>query len=165
MSGYKFRLSLKKKERRVNLVKERWFMRQPKYTPLPKLIAKLDRIFSQYKRLSNLTPQGYIRCFTCGKFCSFRETDCGHYIGRENMNTRYLDENTEPQCHYCNRFAEGRKDEFAINLQRKYGSRILDILNQKKHEFKQFTSIELEGMITCYKQRVNDLKSRKGYCQ
>jgi hypothetical protein len=147
----------KKKPKQINLVKAGWLLKT-KYTPVNKLIKKLDVIFSTYKRLSALSPQGYIRCFTCGAFLTFRMADCGHYIGRENMSTRFEEKNTECQCHSCNRYAEGKKDIFAINLQKKYGAGILEWLNQKKGEIKQFTASELEDLISKYKKLLTELK-------
>lgn len=138
-----------KKTKQINLVKAGWLLKT-KYVSVSKLIKKLDIIFSKYKRLFNVTKQGYIRCFTCNAFLTFRQTDCGHYIGRENMSTRYEEKNTEPQCHSCNRFAEGKKDIFAINLQKKYGADILLWLNKKKNEIKQWTATELEELISKY---------------
>ncbi len=146
-----------KKKKPVNIVKARWFLRGTEYIPIKRLILKLDRLFSKYKRLSNLTPQGFIRCFTCGGFFTYRQIDCGHYIGRECMATRYLDENTEPQCHSCNRFAEGKKAIFAINLQKKYGKDILDKLNAKAQEIWQPTTYELEELIIKYTTTLNNL--------
>jgi len=145
-----------KKKKQVNIVKAGWLMKT-KYIPIKKLIKKLDIVFSKYKRLSNLTPQGYIRCFTCGGFFTYRQTDCGHYIGRECLATRYLEENTAPQCHDCNRWAEGKKSIFAINLQKKYGKDILDKLHAKENEIWQPTAYELETLILFYKQKTLEL--------
>ena len=146
-----------KKPKQVNLVKAGWLLKT-KYVPINKLIKKLDIVFSKHKRLSALTSGGCIRCFTCGAFLTFRQTDCGHYVGRECMPTRYEEKNTEPQCHSCNRFAEGKKDIFAINLQKKYGAGILEWLNQKKNEIKQWTVPELEEKIIYYKQKIKELE-------
>ena len=131
-----------------------------KYKTTEGLIKKLDNLFSKYKRLSALTPQGYIRCFTCNGFFTYRQIDCGHYIGREYMGTRYENRNTEPQCHDCNRFGEGRKDVFALKLQKKYGPGILEELNDQRNKITQFSVEELESMIVYYKIKVKELESR-----
>ena len=140
----------------INIVKAGWLLKT-KYTPVNKLIKKLDRVFSEYIRRLALTPQGYIRCFTCGAFITFRQADCGHYVGRECMSTRFYERNVAVQCHSCNRYAEGRKDIFAINLQKKYGQGILEELNRKKNEIKQWTAGELEEKIEDYKQKLKKL--------
>lgn len=145
----------KHSKKSINIVKVGWLLKT-KYKPVNKLIKKLDRVFSEYIRRSALTPQGYIRCFTCGAFITFRQCDCGHYVGRECMSTRFYERNVAPQCHSCNRYAEGRKDIFAINLQKKYGQGILEELNRKKNEIKQWTAGELEEKIEYYKQKVRE---------
>lgn len=147
----------KHSKKSINIVKAGWLLKT-KYTPVNKLIKKLDRVFSEYIRRSALTPQGYIRCFTCGAFITFRQADCGHYVGRECMSTRFYERNVAVQCHSCNRYAEGRKDIFAINLQKKYGSEILDWLNKKKNEIKQWTAPELEQLITTYQQKLKEME-------
>jgi hypothetical protein len=157
MKSWKFR---KKPKKQQNLVKAGWLLKT-KYVSVPKLIKKLDIIFSKYKRLSNMNKGGYVRCFTCGAFLTFRMADCGHYVGRECMATRYEEKNTEPQCHSCNRFAEGKKDIFAINLQKKYGVDILVWLNNKKNEIKQWTAPELEALIKKYQTLLQELSNER----
>jgi hypothetical protein len=156
-------------------MKPRWQWNKPKkqvsefYRKFPKikikrsvdLVKKLDIVFSKYKRLSALTSQGYIRCFTCGGFFTLRQIDCGHYIGREHMGTRWEERNTAPQCHTCNRFREGQKDIFAQNLQKKYGIGILEWLNDKKNKITQFSSNDLEDMIEEYKTKIKNLGNKE----
>ncbi len=146
----------------VNLVKQRWLMRNPKYTPLPKLFKRLDTIYSIYIRLKHMKPGGYIRCYTCNGFFTFRQIDCGHYIGREEKGTRYLEPNTKPQCKECNEYHEGRKDRFARHLIEDYGPGILDQLNDIANQHKQYLGVELEELIIHYKAQVKILKKEKG---
>ena len=131
--------------------------RRPKFLSIKGLINRLDNVYSKYKKLSNLSKEGYIRCFTCRGFFSYRQIDCGHFVSRIYMNTRYMEENTQPQCQKCNRFLEGRKDVYALNLQKKYGADILQKLNDKKNEIRQFTITELQEMIASYKQKLKEL--------
>lgn len=149
----------KKKPKKINLVKAGWLLKT-KYVSVPKLIKKLDVIFSKYKRLSNLTPQGYIRCFTCGAFLTFRMADCGHYVNRDRMSLRFEEKNTECQCHSCNRDHEGRKSIFALGLQKKYGIGILDWLHTKENEYKNWTAPELEEKIVYYKAKIKLLEGQ-----
>lgn len=150
-----------KEKKPVNLVKLRWFMKHPLGAKEDGIIDKLDSLFSRYKRLSALMGSGYIRCVTCGGFFTFRQTDCGHYVGRACMALRYEDKNTGCQCHHCNRYSEGVKDQFAIYLQRKYGSDILEWLNTKKQETKFYTHTELEELVIVLKAKVKELEIKK----
>jgi len=147
-----------KKKRELNIVKAGWFKKNPLGQSINSLITKADNIFSRFKRLEALMPAGYIRCFTCGVFITFRQTDNGHYIGREHMGTRYYEPNCEPQCHSCNRYAEGVKATFALNLQRKYGPDILDKLERIRIEGRFITTAKLEEIIETYKVKVKELE-------
>ena len=118
------------------------------------LEKKLDTLFSKFVRLSGLNSQGYIICVTCGGFFTYRMIDCGHYIGREERATRWEERNTGSQCHSCNRYAEGKKAQFALYLQRKYGLGILQELNDQVNKFSHFTASELEEKIKYYQEKV-----------
>jgi hypothetical protein len=151
----------KKENRPVNLVKKRWFMKHPLGIKTTSLIKKADVVFSKFIRLTALSISGYIRCFTCGAFISYRESDNGHYIGREHMGTRYCEQNCAAQCHSCNRFAEGRKSDFAINLQKKYGPEILNKLEVIKERDRFITTSRLQEIIAYYKPLVKELEIKK----
>ena len=125
------------------------------------LIKKLDPIYSWYIRLSALNEEGYLFCFTCGLPFTFRQVDCGHYAGRGNISTRFMEENTQVQCRKCNRFSEGMKDIFAIKLQEKYGEDILQKINDQKNSIKFLSARDLEDKIIYYKSEVKRLKKEK----
>ena len=135
--------------------------RHKNYPPTMKVVTvKLDNLFSMHKRLMNTNPEGYIQCFTCDHYFSYTEIDCGHYISRSHKNTRWSEKNTEPQCRSCNRFHEGVKDVFALNLQKKYGMGILQELDDEKRKVKKYTIPEIEDMMETYKLKVKELKER-----
>lgn len=70
----------------------------------PNLKAKLDRVFSEYIRLRDTaghTKDGYFRCISCGQIKPYSQADCGHYIGRQHMATRYNEINCNAQCRNC----------------------------------------------------------------
>ena len=114
------------------------------------LIKKLDKIFSLYIRKRYMSDNGYIDCFTCHRQYHFTEVDCGHYISRSRLSTRFDEQNNHPQCRKCNRFLDGNMDEYAISLKKRYGEDILDILNKRKWETKIYTIPELEELIKKY---------------
>jgi hypothetical protein len=125
---------------------------------LRSLIRKLDIVFSKYIRLSNSNSKGWVRCFTCGDLYFWKDIDCGHYITRDNKNTRWDERNCQPQCQSENRFRDGAKDVFALKLQIKYGKDILEKLNEKKNQIKKFTKEELEELFSLYKSKVEELE-------
>lgn len=70
----------------------------------PDLVKKLDRVFSEYIRLRDATPNGYIRCISCGQLKPFSAFDAGHFHSRRHMSTRFDEDNVQSECKGCNRF-------------------------------------------------------------
>jgi hypothetical protein len=119
-------------------------------------IKKLDGVFSQYIR-NKYAVNGFVNCFTCYRLFPVKDMDCGHYISRMYKSLRYSEKNAHPQCRYCNRYLFGAMDEYAVNLQKKYGENILNELNKEKRKIKQFTIPELNQMIEYYKNKLKEL--------
>ena len=97
-------------------------------------------------------------CITCRKICPPEDMDAGHYISREVMSLRFDERNVHPQCRECNRFKEGRKDEYALALINLYGPEILEVLNKEKWTIKQYSGWEIEAMIKDYRAKLKCLK-------
>jgi hypothetical protein len=126
---------------------------------LKTLVNKLDAIFSKYIRLSHADGRGNCRCFTCDVAKPVAETDCGHFVGRQHKSTRWLEKNCHPQCRYCNRYNEGRKDVYAVRLIEKYGPNILLELQEEKQKIAKFTPADLENLIDTYKSKLSQLEA------
>ena len=88
----------------------------------PDLVDKLDRIFSLFIRYRDTMPNGYFQCISCGKIKPFNKADCGHYINRQHMSTRFDEMNCNAQCSHCNRFMEGNIQDYRRRLVAKYHS-------------------------------------------
>lgn len=67
------------------------------------LTKKLDAIFSQFIRLRDSQPFGYraFRCISCGQVKPFDQMDCGHFISRTHMSTRFDENNCHGECRAC----------------------------------------------------------------
>ena len=128
----------------------------------PDLVDKLDRIFSLFIRYRDTMPNGYFQCISCGKIKPFNKADCGHYINRQHMSTRFDEMNCNAQCSHCNRFMEGNIQDYRRRLVAKYGERNVLILEAKKNVTKQFSDFQLEKLITHYKEEAKKLKEAKG---
>lgn len=61
---------------------------------------KLDRVFSEYIRKRD-TKDGYFICISCGRRLPYGQADCGHYINRRHLATRWDEENCNAQCRKC----------------------------------------------------------------
>lgn len=120
------------------------------------LQSKLDTLFSLYIRKRYATPDGMVRCVTCGKYDHWKETDAGHYISRQYLSTRYDERNVHVQCRSCNRFHEGRKDEYTLFLIKTYGVGILEELNKDK--WKAVYNYPYDAQIVLYTSKNHELR-------
>jgi hypothetical protein len=121
------------------------------------LLKMADQAYSIYIRTLNADQNGYVRCFTCESVHKIAEMDCGHFASRRHMSTRFLEKNTEPQCRYCNRFNEGRKDVFSLRLIEKYGPDILREIHETRNIDKKWSSDELLELIETYQNKLKEL--------
>lgn len=128
---------------------------------MSKLKAKLDRVFSEYIRLRDANKDGYVKCISCGKIIHWKESDCGHYINRAEMSTRFDEKNCNGQCRFCNRFREGNMIGYTQGLMKKYGQGILDELQVKKNRTSKLSEFEYAHLIEYYKGQVKQLKQAK----
>lgn len=124
--------------------------------PLPNSIQKLkpiaDKYFSLYAR-TYYSKDGICECYTCGRKFLIKGCDCGHYISRTCGNLRYDLRNVRPQCYWCNRFCEGKKDEFGLRLERETPG-ILQELNKWKYIITPFKVGDLVEIINNYKNKL-----------
>jgi 5-methylcytosine-specific restriction endonuclease McrA len=87
---------------------------------------KLDKVFSKFIRQrdgSRVYSLG--NCISCGKYSKLQ---CGHFIKRQYMGTRWSEENCAGQCVHCNYALQGNDIEFAKGLQKRYFPGIIDKL-------------------------------------
>ena len=125
-------------------------------------VRKLDEIFSKFIRLRDADKNGICRCICCGKRQYWKEVDCGHYVNRKHMSTRYNEKNCNAQCRSCNRFDEGNMIEYTRGIVKKYGESVLDELLVLKHQTSKFSVFEMEILIEEYKKKVKELEKEKG---
>ena len=129
-----------------------------------KTVAKLDRVFSEFIRLrDSFVSNGelYFRCISCGRIRPYADGDCGHYINRKHMRTRFDEENCNMQCRSCNRFDEGNIYNYRKGLVRKIGEARVELLEARKNEICHLSDFELKVLLEDYKKRVKDLKAKK----
>ena len=124
------------------------------------LKAKLDRVFSEYIRLRDTaghSKEGYFRCISCGQIKPYSQADCGHYIGRQHMATRFNELNCWAQCRKCNRFEEGRKADYRRNLVDRIGEDKVLLLEASQRNTAKISDFEYEEMIKYYKEKIKNL--------
>ena len=122
----------------------------------PDLKAKLDKVFSEYIRKRD-TRNGVFRCISCGRVLPYEQADCGHYINRKHMATRFDEMNCNAQCISCNRFDEGNIQGYRRGLVALYGEQQVTLLEAKKHNFRKYSDFEYEVLIKHYKEEIKKL--------
>lgn len=126
-----------------------------------KLKNRLDVVFAKYIRLRDVMPNGMFRCISCGNILPFDESDCGHYINRQHMATRFSEKNCNAQCRKCNRFDEGNIQGYRRGLIAKYGEATVSMLEAMKTQINKISDFEYQTMIDHYRKEVKRLKIEK----
>ena len=122
----------------------------------PDLKAKLDKVFSEYIRKRD-TRNGVFKCISCGRILPYEQADCGHYINRKHMTTRFDEMNCNAQCRSCNRFDEGNIQGYRRGLVALYGEQQVTLLEAKKHNLRKYSDFEYEVLIKHYKEEIKKL--------
>ncbi len=92
-----------------------------------KLKKKLDQIFSKYIRAK--FPK---YCYTCNKPSD--KLQCGHFVSRQYLATRWDEDNCRPQCWGCNGFGHGQLLDFEDNLINEIGLKKVKQLKLARHQ-------------------------------
>lgn len=136
-------------------------MIKKKQASIKTLKDKLDRVFSIYISLRDCNKEGYCKCISCGKVEHWKNVDCGHYVNRSHMGTRYSERNCNAQCRSCNRFDEGNNIGYTRGLIHKYDIKVLSELEVKKHTQTFMKAFDYEVLIDHYNKEVNKLRVEK----
>ena len=127
-----------------------------------KLRDKLDAIFSKYIRLKYSDDRGNCRCISCGKVFPWKEIQCGHYMSRRYMSTRFSEDNCRPQCVACNIFNQGNIQMYRRVLIKQIGEQRVDLIEVRaRQETKNWSLFEYQAMIDFYQKEVNKLLGEK----
>ena len=110
---------------------------------IAKTKAKLDSIFSTYIRLKGSNEEGWGECFTCGRLRHYKEVDCGHFITRAKLATRWDEINVAFQCKQCN-MTGGQQYVFGKKLDEIHGEGTAQAILLKSNQNKKWTVEELE---------------------
>lgn len=99
-------------------------------------------------------------CISCGQIKPFEQADCGHYVNRQHMITRFDETNCNAQCRKCNRFMEGNMQGYRQGLIRKYGEQRVLILESIKNRQRKYSDFELVEMIKLYNRKIKELEKK-----
>lgn len=114
------------------------------------LVKKLDTVFSIYIR-RRYAIDDIAKCVTCGKEDHWKSLQCGHFMSRKHMSTRWNEDNCQVQCAGCNVFRYGEQYKFSLYL----GNNLAEQLHIKSKEVCKFTEVELQELIQHYTHQIS----------
>ena len=127
---------------------------KPRQRSYGALKRELDRVFSIWTRRRFADANGMARCVTCGSLKPWKELQCGHFVKRHHLATRWHPLNCAPQCPSCNVFMGGNYAAYAAWGVDRYGmSWPADMVKLSKTTVK-YSRADLEMMIVDYEQRI-----------
>lgn len=127
---------------------------------LATVVSDLDAVFSKYIRLKDADENGYAICVTCGDSGKWTLMECGHFISRSHMYTRFSELNCACQCHDCNSRLRGNIIKFSQYLESiRPGS--VELLTEHGQTIYRYSITELKSMISDYTHKVKLLKNGK----
>jgi len=125
-------------------------------------ISNADKWFSLFIRIRDTQEDGYCRCITCGRVVTPKECDCGHYVKRQHLATRFSEENCHAQCKRCNAFEQGRDAEYRRKLVEIYGEDKVLLLEAGKRTTSKTSATALKLIEQLYKDKAKKLSKEKG---
>ena len=131
-------------------------LRKAKSASQGHLKKKLDAVFSKYIRQKH-SMGGFCYCYTCGKRMEIKESQCGHFVSRGYLSTRWDEENTRPQCVGCNIWGNGKPLDFEEKLKKEIGVSKVEKLKMKRHKILKVSSLWYEEQIEHYQNLLDQL--------
>lgn len=137
----------------------------PKTKKIKKASAKsLDKklwpIFSEYIRrrdAKKFSGGDFVKCITCSHIAHWKELDCGHFVSRRHLATKYHEKNNAAQCKGCNGPGSGKQYEYGLEIDRRYGAGTAQWILQASRAQVKWGSWEFEVLIEDYKQKLKEL--------
>jgi hypothetical protein len=124
--------------------------------PVKILVDDLDIIFSQLVRLKEADENGMVKCYTCDDVKHWKQMQCGHFVSRAKMPTRFSEKNCRPQCKDCNEHKGGNEKVFAERLEAEEPG-IAGILQEQARGIQDFDRDELKALIVDTTRRLKKL--------
>ena len=148
----KINVNFEKKVRKLQWKKP--LKKHEKKISTAKLKSELFTLVQLLARLEDVDPTGFGHCISCWKKLNRREGDGWHYISRTHMSTAFDLRNIHLQCKHCNGQLHWNVIEYRKWLIKKYWLDLIEELERKKHETKQYTVEELQSLINDTKRLI-----------
>ena len=106
----------------------------------------LDFVFSRIVRLTAADEHGNCACYTCGKVKHWSLQQCGHFIKRGEMATRWDFRNVRVQDKFCNENLDGNLKVFEQKMNEEYPGLADQLREISKEPYKWYVS-ELKRLL------------------
>jgi len=130
----------------------------PKEKTLSQLKKDLTKVFNAFIRKRDTLPNGTFKCISCGKFLPVSQMNAGHYFAAgHNESIRWDERNVNGQCVHDNLYLHGNFHGYTNGMIHKYGQKVVDELNIKRHNKSKMARFEVSYLIQEYKKKLNNL--------
>ena len=137
-------------------IKAKKDLKIPKQKTLAQLKKDLTKVFNAYIRKRDSNDDGTFICISCNKTKDVRLMHAGHFHSAgKNEAVRWDELNVSGQCSYCNTFEHGNLLGYREGIIKKYGQKIVDDLEIKRHNKSKMARFEVQLLIEIYKQKLN----------
>ncbi len=121
-----------------------------------------DKWFSLYIRKRDAIKYGdgeNVPCVTCGKWDSWKNMDCGHFITRNYQATRYNEKNSSCQCKRCNMHLHGDQFRHGQKIDQRWGEGTSAMLEASKRNYSKRGKLELKAISDEYREKFKALEN------
>ena len=121
-------------------------------------LSKLDKVFSEYIRRRDADDYGRVKCCTCDMVAHWSEMDCGHFIPRTHLSTRFDEMNCHSQCKTCNQIMVGEMPKHGLYITQRYSIDTVSKLIAKSRKATHLMQHEIDELVEVYKQKIKNLE-------
>lgn len=106
---------------------------------------------------------GQCVCITCGDVHPWKgsnQLDSGHFCSRKDQGVLFDPKNCHPQCKNCNKYGNGKPQEYRIWMEMVHGIDVIERLETVKRQSFSFSRDELVDMQLQFTQRLKAAQSK-----
>jgi hypothetical protein len=129
----------------------------PKEKSLSKLKKELTVVFNAFIRKRDTLPNGTFKCISSGKILPVSQMNAGHYHSAgHNEAIRWDERNVNGQSIQDNLFLHGNFGGYTKGMLEKYGQKVIDELDIKRHNKSKMARFEVSYLIQEYKKKLKE---------
>lgn len=123
------------------------------------LMNDIDWVFSRIVRITAADKYGNCECYTCGSKKHWSLQQCGHFVPRANMATRWDFRNVRVQDKACNEGKHGNLEVFEANLNKEHFG-LPDQLREMASEPHKWGISELKQLLSDLRAKLRLVESK-----